>query len=411
MASILFCGDTLAQSSGLNYAALNICHYLMMAGHKVSYAVLQGSDSTQENFRMHDARYKTIFMYMQIYNCQLNNHLNFDKAIQKDNIDVVIALQDAWNIDQIINSKFRHQFTFINWCLFEVETYPEFVMSKSPYSKNVNKPIGEYYRNADMNIPVTQLARGGLEKFKAKIYKDNIPLGIHLEEREPRLSKTEVFGNAVNDNDFLFCSINRNSERKQIPILLDAFRLFLEAQKYPDKYKLYLHTNLAEQIGGTDLLTMINSLHLQYNILSPRCFIDGQQMSRKDIYKRISACDCYVTASGGEGFGYGCLEAMMHNLPVIFSDSGATKEFCKEGVAIKPTYYTYANNAFIKWNLVDAVDVANAMLKVANHGYVQKHYPLDYLDWKIIGDKFVNAIEDIISTTKKKNTIRMERII
>ena len=134
---ILFCSDTLAFASGLNYASLNLCKCLQKAGHEVHYGILEGAFCDQTCKSKHELIYSFVISKMEIINCQSNKYTNFDKAVSNYKYDVVISLADPWMLDVIVNSKFRSSFIHVNYCLFEVKQYPEFVISKSSFSNNI----------------------------------------------------------------------------------------------------------------------------------------------------------------------------------------------------------------------------------------------------------------------------------
>jgi glycosyltransferase involved in cell wall biosynthesis len=61
-------------------------------------------------------------------------------------------------------------------------------------------------------------------------------------------------------------TVGRNSERKKIDQVLEAFAKFLNTRKNDrHKFKLYVHTNHIESCTGTDLVAQMMSLNIVDN--------------------------------------------------------------------------------------------------------------------------------------------------
>jgi glycosyltransferase involved in cell wall biosynthesis len=79
-------------------------------------------------------------------------------------------------------------------------------------------------------------------------------------------------------------TVGRNSERKKIDQVLEAFAKFLNTRKDDrHKFKLYVHTNHIESCTGTDLVAQMMSLNIVDNTFFPSCFERNQVMLDKDL--------------------------------------------------------------------------------------------------------------------------------
>lgn len=102
---------------------------------------------------------------------------------------------------------------------------------------------------------------------------------------------------------------------RMIPLKNHSF--IIDILRYLPDYKLIL-------IGKEDKKGHIRSLVKKYN-LSDRVFFKGE-VSREDVYKELSQCGIYVSASKSEGLPISVLEAMGCGLLPILSDIAPHKE-------------------------------------------------------------------------------------
>ena len=117
--------------------------------------------------------------------------------------------------------------------------------------------------------------------------------------------KREVFG--FNDK-FVITSINRNTQRKQLPLLLEA--LALVKKTHPNVF-LYIHANPNE--FGLNLQLVADRLGLRYqtDYLTPTPnFAEHKGTTIKNLNDIYNASDLIISAATGEGWGLSvCTEA------------------------------------------------------------------------------------------------------
>lgn len=417
---ICICSDTLARISGLGKTALRIAKGFYDNDYDICYFVLTGQDSDNSCSPYYGDSYKQLFNDMTIYNCQLMNiekYKFFDDYIAQEKPDIVLSLLDPWNLDQIQTSIYRDTYYWIAYCLFETPEYPEYVKTASPVKNTLPvRSIFDPLRSADLCIPVTQMGKNILTKAGIIPY-DNIYLGVDFDLRctDSSVTKQSVFGDA-NKDAFIFMTVGRNSERKKVDKSIEAFAKFKSLRKKDSRqYKLYVHTDYTENVGGTDIITQATSLGVIDDVLLPLCFQTNQVMMDTDLYKRYKACDAYIGLSAGEGFGYGFIEALMHEKPVIYLNYGGHKEYCYQfGYAVNPESFYHARDIYMKWALPDideTVKYMNYCVDNKNDLSDESMFVQNNFDWdKIIIPKLIEAVESNYKE-KKRLSYNLKRIL
>ena len=138
--------------------------------------------------------------------------------------------------------------------------------------------------------------------------------------------------------EFVVGFVGRNQPRKQIPVLIKAFARFCRDK--PDAF-LYLHT--APRDAGWDLPELIE----RYGI-KEQCAISYRATSIKGISDEemnsiYNSMDVFVLPSNGEGFGMPILEAMAAGVPVVVTDSSASRELAMDrGERIRVAHWSTA---------------------------------------------------------------------
>lgn len=405
--NILIVGDSLHNVSGLSKVSSILMKFLYEQDYNISYFGLSNSSISKDDYIFYGDDYKDCF-----YNCCLYDYKSnvFDNVCKKTNPDIVITIHDIWQLEFVYLSKYRHTFRWVNWCLFETPEYPEYVMGFTT-DNSPRLDIGKILRSVDLNIPVTKMGLEALKKLRCgNISESNIYIGLDFSKvcKEDQL-KSEVFGNTFSENDFVFMTVNKNLDRKRIDLVLDAFKLFLEKVKEPNKkkFKIYVHTDLNQRSGGTDLITQVLYNDLKCHFYAPMCFSRGEFMSTEELYKRYKACDCYIALPGGEGFGLSFLEALAHNKPTIYSDYGGHVEFCREyGRPVYIKDYIPSFGFYSKWAIADVDDAVRQMIwvyenKSKEHLNASKNLE-KHFSWDIILDKFYSVLIKDFKENKKE---------
>ena len=412
---ILFVSDSLAIQTGLNYVTTSIMLQIkkLIKDAEIGYANILGPNIEFLSSELHGMEFCKVFEKFKIYNCQIkdpNTYKNFDDAVESFKPDVVFTVSDPWNLENVAFSKFRDSYKWLCYVPIEVPVYPEYVLFPSNFNTSLRKSIKNIMENADMLIPVTPMGKGALERLNLTsedyIYHGTDTSAIF----SGKYKKSEIFTSIVNEDNFIFMTMGENSERKRIDKVIESFALFIKNIENPDRYKLYLHTNL-NKVEGPDLVNQLLEYKLERYILAPSCFAENKILRKEDLFKRYAVSDCYVSLPAGEGFGYGLCESMLQGIPCIYTNYGGPTTYLDETCGIPIPYSaTYlAKNANIKWVIADVEKAAEAMTKIAvmpkedrlKMGRAGQNRALKLFDWNIIGRKFSDKVLELQEKEKK----------
>ncbi len=274
------------------------------------------------------------------------------------------------------------------------EAYHMVAMSKFGYNE-----LLKFFRKSDITLIPHHV---DTKVFYPKSYSEAVEeLDDFLKEKGALQKPIEE---ALPENNFKLIFVGENiSERKDIPRLLRAFKIFLEIvkQNYKDNkdIKLILRTNPEPTPGNSfDLISIIEKLEISKNIV-----IFGEKMPAQYLNDLYNISDIYVSASRGEGFGIPIVEAMATQKPAVLPDNSAHIEHIKDddGRETKGWLAKCDNESEVLWTeslqdypIIDPLDFAMKLYKA-------------YVDWKEnnakeIKEKGKNALEYAKSLDKEK---------
>lgn len=208
------------------------------------------------------------------------------------------------------------------------------------------------------------------------------------------------------DFDTLFLSVGRNTNRKQIPRLLDAFRLMLDKHPEPEKVGLMLHVGDPTDtmgMGGWNLEMLVQEKGLHDNV----AFTDNSDnplfgLSREEMAQLYQLSDVHILTTGGEGFGIPTAEAMACGLPVILPDNSTGPELVGEderGLLVPCVTKITGPRWGVDLGLVDIEACADAMLTLAldpelrqGLGEAGRKFAEERFDWEKLTDQFESLI-------------------
>lgn len=421
---ILFCSDSLNHVTGMGHVILNIIDGLNKEYKdlEIVYCTFTGQPSKKEDYVFHGEQYKNLFDKMDfefISPMDANKQDIFDRVVEYYIPDLVFSFVDAWLLEPIAYSDYRENYKWITYLTFEVNDYPVWCYFPCFKFKQARINIRELLAKADMNIPVAKIGKNNLSNFGVR-FCENIYHGLDVEilnsiKDKDKLKKSDVFGQAVRDDDFLFMTLGKNTERKRIDFVIDAFHKFLMCKEEQDRefYKLYVHSNINETYdSGTDLLTMISNLGITKNIVVPDCYRKNEDLPKVELYKRYLVSDCYVSLSVGEGFGLGAIDALLCGKPLISSEDTVVKEIGKGCGLFTPTVLDIpARNNYIRFKYPD---VKTASMLMQSMEIIVKKNTDSYktfvkncneatkdLTWENCVNKIKVQIDEVMKNSKK----------
>lgn len=210
--------------------------------------------------------------------------------IPRMDFDVLFFLQDTFILDFLpqlhekldADGKKRAEI-----CYFPIDGKP-----KEQWLKNVNV----------VDYPVTYSEWGKKQIFDVypEFNKDlmTVPHGANLKDfhildkRDIESFKSQFFGE--NKDRFIFCNVNRNQQRKDIPRTIMAFKEF---QKQVPNSILYLH--MAKKDQGWDLIEVCNALELNTNkdVIFPENFGPNQGYPIEIVNMIYNCSDCIISTT------------------------------------------------------------------------------------------------------------------
>jgi glycosyltransferase involved in cell wall biosynthesis len=405
---ILIAGSSLSAFTGLSYVSSSFLkRFAKIGNYEVFYCTITGPTSNAQFFKIWGDDFAEEFKDLQCYDSQSHDEKvfnQFDSVIEYIRPNIVLIVSDIWNCEAIIMSPYRNSFMLVMYTTIEVPTYPEYAMFPTFFDNTLRKSLKNLYNRCDLIIPVTKMGKDALGKLGiTNNVSENVYNGLDIEKRcVVKGNKKQVFGDAVNNDDFMFMCVSENSDRKILDRTLLSFKKFLDSVENKSKFKLYLHSNFSEVKGGTDIVSLIINNDLQDNVLLAKNFLDNEFMFTNKLYERYATADCYLALTGGEGFGYGLAESLMHELPVVYINYGGYAEFIKDfGFPVEVQTYINAKNIDVKWGLADIDDAVKQMQYVVNNvgeakAKSQKGFTWAFnnLSWDIIFPKMLKIVED-----------------
>jgi len=161
----------------------------------------------------------------------------------------------------------------------------------------------------------------------------------------------------------LICNA-RGQQRKNVPILLDAFK---EVLKEIPNAVLILSSGISNtktdenKLDGYDLDRFVSELGLTDYVLLPRSINRGP-IDDDTLNIQYNLADINITPSWGEGISLATIEAGNCEVPTIATDCSALHETVKDrGILVKPKTYVYNLDGSRYW-LLDHMDLKNAIV-------------------------------------------------
>lgn len=297
---VLFVGDSPTVNTGFSRCTREVCNQLISSGHEV--AVL-GMGYAGDPHSFPYPIYPCINRYDKCVSYGGEDRLPI--MISRLNPDVVVILQDTWNIgpyfeqlDKVkeVCDKDNIPFTIppvIGWIAVD---------SKNQKAESLNRLVHV----------VVWTEFGGKELVKGG-YKGNysvIPLGVDTTlfyPRDKQESRREIFGDLVPLDAYIVGVVGRNQPRKRLDLTLEYFAGWVNIYSISNAY-LYLHVAPTGE-RSCDIRSLID-----YYKLNGRVIINEPQVglgNDESLMPKIYSClDLHMTQSQAEGWHLPTLEAM-----------------------------------------------------------------------------------------------------
>lgn len=243
--------------------------------------------------------------------------------------DVVVILQDPWNIPEYLRAITATLPTstpcppIVGWIAVDGEN------QRSAPQLNRLAAVATWTDFAAKELRTRGYA-GRLEI---------VPLGVDLNLFQPRdraQSRRQVLGDAVSSQvgeGFVVGVVGRNQPRKRLDLTLDYFAHWVQSKGIKDAY-LLMHVGPTGD-RGFDLHALAD-----YHGLRGRIFMSDPGLGAglpADVMPTLySAMDALVTTSQGEGWGLPELEAMACGVPVMAPDWSGLGSWARDAAILIP---------------------------------------------------------------------------
>jgi len=422
MKRVLIAGDPPSSSSGLAYLALNLARYLIHRGDcQVGYLNLGHAAFNPEeamNVHLELPWLLETSLALKHYHAPFlqREHLGLVvRAIESFQPDIVLAVHDPWLLSSLSTLRqITQSYAFGIYQTVEVPHYPESVITRGFYAKDGNikeervVSLRDVWNSADIIIPVTHTARRSIEEYVETVSEHIYPGVDTIHPDELRKSKREVFG--VPDDALVFMSMGINRPRKALDRVIYAFA---EATSGMDNVYLYMHTDPVFD-GGYDLINLAKECSCNSKVLFDRNYTQRTGVQRRLLMERYLNADVYIGLPGGEGFGYGFVEALVYGKPLIYSSYGAHVELCDgKGIPVDPVTYTTAANSAIKWGVADIHQAASAIQQLVRDESLRASFTKPYrsfdLQWEEQGARIVATFLDAVGNMEHRKVVFQQK--
>jgi glycosyltransferase involved in cell wall biosynthesis len=224
--------------------------------------------------------------------------------------------------------------------------------------------------------------------------------------------KKQLFN--LEESDYLIINVNRNTMRKQLWRVLEAFKKFRET--VPNSY-LYLHTNPNEK--RINLLEIMEQMGLKLNkdVFFPPNYSPTNGYPDEVLNQLYNCADMFLTCANGEGWGLATTEAMAAGIPIVAPEDSVNPEIIgKDRGYLYPTKeFTYFDLSGIRpIGLIS--DVVEKMLEVHKAGWkhsnsrvVKARKWIEANDWTIINQQWLRLFEELLQ--EEKTSIEIQDMI
>lgn len=258
---------------------------------------------------------------------KLLNRKALNKYIMKNDFDVFWSVQDAFNMGDIAQTLNRkREIESIFYFPVDVAMIPK---SWCKIALSFDHPV--CYTHFGMEQLARHFSKEELSKVKIAYHGTNTKDFHGIDQSEILAFRKEELN--LYGNQFLFMNLNKNQTRKDIPVTMFAFQLFMawwkdQGYKTP-KPKLLLHMHPSTHAGEN--LAIIRDTFMPdiaEHVIFPEMPARGFPV--EDINKFMNAADCLVSSTRGEGWGLTTTEAMCTKTPVIVPRNTVNPEIIGE---------------------------------------------------------------------------------
>lgn len=332
--------------------------------------------------------------------------------LKNESPEVLITIGDVDHFNYIPFVKTRETFLWLSFVTIDSVNYIQSLPNR----------FQPTLYDADNIITCSKFGKAAIERF-LEIHVNYLPLGRN--EKLNRLSFHEIvnirekYGLA---RSFVILVVNRNSVRKQIPSSFKVMRILIDQlhshEEFKEGVKIFIHT-VANDPYGYNLKELIADYNIEEFVSYSKDFhSDTTNPSLTEdelceIYNLAShGMGCFLTTSGGEGFGLTILDAMSCGVPVIGSNYSSIPEVVGDGGILVPPVTFLTTEDGTELAMYDPRIVSNQIFELVNNRKLrielaEKAYrQSETFNW----EESVNGLIDIIENTEKRRRNILQEI-
>ena len=384
MPRVLTIGESPLINSGFANVLRKLNDYFISLGHEIEqlgWCQTAAMPNSVYDYPIHPVNYPKGHMYGSDI---------FDNIVMNFKPDIVFSLGDPYMVDWIPRMQTRDDFTWIGYTPIDSKPIP------SVWVKTME----------DMDFPVTY-SYFGKEVLDEQLTKAKNPAkmlyhGIDTDVFYPVDGNKIRKRHKIPEDTFVLLYVGVNSARKQIPRMLEAFKIFSEGK---EDVMLYLHTTLAHNAGreGWWLQELLPRLGIVEKTMMAKKAgpIGGADERTMRLTYNIS--DVLISPSSCEGFGLPFIEAGACGIPSIAVNYSSMPELLEgRGELVPASDWTYHTPYCQKRALIDIDEFANRMEKIYQDRKLLKEYGdnayefAQSLSWENILPQFGELIDEAL---------------
>jgi glycosyltransferase involved in cell wall biosynthesis len=313
-------------------------------------------------------------------------------------------LIDLWFTEKLISESSRAKVPYINY----------FPQDFSPFYKDwielirvCHTPLAMSNFGRDVVLKAVRGAKGGWTRhFDMDVLYHGVDPNIYKPMTKAQRTDIRYQLTKGHPDAFLFGIVGKNTDRKQHPRAMQAYKMF-KAMNPNSESRLLMKVGdpVSLSFSGHDLYIYARDLGILNDVIwldTQNDFIAG--VEDHIMAKYYGAMDIYLSATSGEGFGLPTMEAMACGTPVCITDYTTSRELTQgsgylAGVKTMVTAGMFnANRA-----MVDIEHLANLMSEAYNDDKQRKIKGKKALKisqkfhWKDLANKADEIIKESIS--------------
>lgn len=261
---------------------------------------------------------------------------NIEKYMNELNPDLFFSLIDIWYTKKMSAVCKMEEVPYVNY--FPVDSKPV-PMNWLSLINNSTHPVcmSKFGVNATQESVKKYLEEKEWEKFEdLKYIHHGVDTDVFYYDKQKKEKDRGILKAMLEENDvhlkeepYFVHFGNRNVTRKNLPCALEAFSHFIKDK--PNVYGVAKWGMWRDTNNGNDLSELVSKFGLQDRIIK----LDNEEnplsgLPEEFIAGSLSACDVYVSATMGEGFGLWTLQAEATATPPIISNNTTAPELIGE---------------------------------------------------------------------------------